>query len=67
MKALATFCEHHTEKVVIHPMGLFPTERHDDPMWLDRLDHPEDLCSLCHSGAFTSVRSMHALYRLQAL
>jgi hypothetical protein len=26
-----------------HPIGLFPTEKEDDLMWTDRVDHAKDV------------------------
>jgi hypothetical protein len=48
LQALNTFCEHHPMKVAIHHVGLFPEERNDDPMWLNRLDHMEDVTPEIH-------------------
>lgn len=48
LQALKTFCEHHPMKVAIHLVGLFPAERNDDPVWLNRLDHMEDVTPEIH-------------------
>jgi uncharacterized coiled-coil protein SlyX len=51
-----------------HPIGLFPDEKEDDPMWKDRVDHAKDVWSLYPGHtAHLMVRCMSALYRLQAL
>ena len=32
MKTLTTFCGYHPLEMVMHPLGLFPAEKKDDPM-----------------------------------
>jgi hypothetical protein len=32
MKTLMTFCSYHPLEMVMHPLGLFPAEKKDDPM-----------------------------------
>jgi hypothetical protein len=43
MHALTIFCGFHLLEMAIHPIGLFPTEKEDDPMWRDRVDHAKDI------------------------
>jgi hypothetical protein len=61
MKALTTFCGY-------HPLGLFPTEKKDDPMWCNRVIHVKDVWAMYPNlvGRVT-VQCMSVLYRLQAL
>jgi hypothetical protein len=53
---------------VIHPLGLFPVEKKDDPMWCDRVSHVKDVWAMYPDlvGRVT-VQCMSAMYRLQAL
>jgi hypothetical protein len=54
--------------MVMHPLGLFPAEKRDDPMWCNRVSHVKDVWAM-HSdqvGRIT-VQCKSALYRLQAL
>ena len=39
MKTLTTFCGYHPLEMVTHPLGLFPAEKKDDPMWCNRVSH----------------------------
>ena len=32
LKALTTFCGYHPLEMMMHPLGLFPTENRDDPV-----------------------------------
>jgi hypothetical protein len=68
MKTLTTFCGYHPLEMVMHPLGLFPAEKRDDPMWCNRLSHVKDLWAMHPDqvGRIT-VQCMSALYRLQAL
>jgi uncharacterized coiled-coil protein SlyX len=51
-----------------HPIGLFPAEKEDDPMWKDWVDHSKDVWALYPGHtAYLTFRCMSALYRLQAL
>jgi TolA-binding protein len=54
--------------MMMHPLGLFPTEKRDDPMWCNRVSHVKDMCAMHPDqvGRIT-VSCMSALYRLQAL
>jgi hypothetical protein len=50
------------------PAGLFPVVIESDPLWLDRLAHLGHLIDQIPIETIVfSVRSMNALYRLQAL
>jgi hypothetical protein len=55
MKTLTTFYGYHPLEMVMHPLGLFPAEKKDDPMWCNHVSHVKD------------VWPMSVLYRLQAL
>jgi hypothetical protein len=52
----------------MHPLGLFPAEKRDDPMWCNRVSHVKDVWAMYPDlvGRIT-VQCMSALYRLQAL
>jgi TolA-binding protein len=54
--------------MVMHPLGLFPAEKRDDPMWCNRVSHVKDVWAMHPDqvGRIT-VQCMSALYRLQAL
>jgi hypothetical protein len=68
LKALTTFCGYHPLEMMMHPLGLFPAEKRDDPMWCNRVSHVKDVWAmhLDQVGRIT-VQCMSALYRLQAL
>jgi hypothetical protein len=40
---LTTFCGFHPLELSTHPIGLFPTEKEDNPMWNDRVEHAKDV------------------------
>jgi hypothetical protein len=54
--------------MLTHPIGLFPAEQRDDPMWCNRVKYAKDVWALHPElvGRVT-VQCMSALYRLQAL
>jgi hypothetical protein len=68
MKTLTTFCGYHPLEMVMHPFGLFPVEKKDDPMWCNRVRHVKDVWAMYPDlvGRIT-VQCMSVLYRLQAL
>jgi hypothetical protein len=68
MKTLTTFCGYHPLEMVMHPLGVFPTEKKDDPMWCNRVSHVKDVWAMYPDlvGRVT-VQCMRALYHLQAL
>jgi uncharacterized coiled-coil protein SlyX len=68
LHVLMTFCGFHPLEVSTHPIGMFPIEKEDNPMWKDRVEHAKDVWAL-YSGqtAHLTVRCMNALYRLQAV
>jgi hypothetical protein len=68
MKTLTTFCGYHPLEMVMHPLGLFPAEKKDDPMWCNHVSHVKDVWTMYPDlvGRVT-IQSMSALYRLQAL
>jgi hypothetical protein len=68
MHMLTTFCGFHPLEMATHPIGLFPAEKEDDPMRMDRVDHAKDVWVI-YPGATVrlTVRCMSALYRLQVL
>jgi uncharacterized coiled-coil protein SlyX len=39
LKTLTTFCGYHPLEMVMHPLGLFPVEKRDDPMRCNRVSH----------------------------
>jgi hypothetical protein len=68
LHVLTTFCGFHPLEMSTHPIGLFPADKEDDPMWKYRVEHAKDVWALYpgHTAHLT-VRCMCALYRLQAL
>jgi hypothetical protein len=46
MKTLTTFCDYHPLEMVMHPLGLFPAEKRDDPMWCNRVSHVKDVWAM---------------------
>jgi hypothetical protein len=68
LKALTTFCGYHPLEMMMHPLGLFPTEKRDDPMWCNQVSNVKDVWAMHPDqvGRLT-VQCMSALYRLQAL
>ena len=52
----------------MHPLGLFPAEKKDDPMWCNCVSHVKDVWAMYPDlvGRVTA-QYMSALYRLQAL
>jgi hypothetical protein len=68
LHGLTTFCGFHPLELATHPIGLFPTEREDDPMWKDRVEHAKDIWAIYPGQtAHLTVRCMNALYRLQVM
>jgi hypothetical protein len=68
LHGLTTFCGFHPLELATHPIGLFPAEKEDDPMWKDRVEHAKDIWALYPGHtAHLSVRCMNALYRLQVM
>jgi uncharacterized coiled-coil protein SlyX len=71
MKTLTTFCGYHPLKMVMHPLGLFPAEKKDDPMWCNRVSHVKDVKDVWAMYpdlvGRVIVQCLSALYRLQAL
>jgi hypothetical protein len=62
---LTTFCGFHPLELSTHPIGLFPAEKEDDPMWQDRVEHAKDVWALYPGQtAHLTVWCMNALYRL---
>jgi hypothetical protein len=68
LKAQTTFCGYHPLEMVMHPLGLFPAEKRDDPMWCNRVSHMKDMWAMHPDqvGRIT-VQCMSALYHLHAL
>jgi hypothetical protein len=54
--------------MVMHPLGLFPAEKRDDPMWCNRVSHVKDVWAMHPDqvGRIT-VQCMSMLYHLQIL
>jgi hypothetical protein len=46
LKALMTFCGYHPLEMLKHPLGLFPAEKRDDPMWCNRVSHAQDVWAM---------------------
>jgi hypothetical protein len=68
LHGLTTFCGFHPLELSTHPIGLFPAEKEDDPMWKDRVEHAKDVWALyLGQTAQLTVRCMNVLYRLQAV
>jgi hypothetical protein len=66
LHGLTTFYGFHPLELSTHPIGLFPAEKEDDPMWKDRVEHAKDIWVLYPGQtAHLTVRYMDALYRLQ--
>jgi hypothetical protein len=65
LKALTTFCGYHPLEMMMHPLGLFPAEKRDDPMWCDRVCHAKDVWAMHPDqvGRIT-VQCMSVLYHL---
>jgi hypothetical protein len=65
LHGLTTFCGFHPLELSTHPIGLFPAEKEDDPMWKDRVEHAKDIWAIYPGQtAHLTVRCMNALYRL---
>lgn len=65
---LTTFYGFHPLELSTHPIGLFPAEKEDKPMWKDRVVHAKDVWALyLEQTAHLTVRCMNAMYRLQAV
>jgi hypothetical protein len=43
MKALMTFYGYHPLEIMMHPLGLFPANKRDDPMWCDQVRYAKDV------------------------
>jgi hypothetical protein len=68
LHGLTSFCGFHPLELSTHPIGLFPTEREDDPMWKDRVEHAKDIWAIYPGQtAHLTVRCMNALYHLQVM
>jgi uncharacterized coiled-coil protein SlyX len=68
LHVLTTFCGFHPLELSTHPIGLFPAEKEDDPMWKDRVEHAKDVWALYPGQtAHLMVWCMNALYCLQAV
>jgi uncharacterized coiled-coil protein SlyX len=68
LHGLTTFYGFHPLELSTHPIGLFPAEKEDDPMWKDQVEHAKDVWALYPGRtAQLPVRCMNALYHLQAM
>jgi hypothetical protein len=68
LHVLTTFYGFHPLELSTHPIGLFPAEKEDNPMWKDRVENAKDVWALYPGQtSHLTVRCMSALYRLQAL
>jgi hypothetical protein len=46
MNTLTTFYGYHPLEMVMRPLGLFPAEKRDDPMWCNRVSHMKDVSAM---------------------
>lgn len=46
LRALTTFYGFHPLEMLMHPLGLFPTEQEDDPMWRNTVSHAKHVRAL---------------------
>jgi uncharacterized coiled-coil protein SlyX len=68
MKTLTTFCGYHPLEMVMHPLGLFPADKREDPMWCSHVSHVKDVWAMYPNlVGRINIQCMSALYRLQAL
>jgi hypothetical protein len=68
LHGLTTFFGFHPLELSTHPIGLFPVEKEDNPMWKDRVEHAKDIWAIyLGQTAHLTVRCMNALYRLQVM
>ena len=52
----------------MHPLGLYPAEKKDDPMWCNHVSHVKDVWAMYSNlDGRVTVQCMSALYHLQAL
>jgi uncharacterized coiled-coil protein SlyX len=68
LKTLTTLYGYHPLEMMMHPLGLFPTKKRDDPMWCNHVSHVKDVWAMYPDlvGRIT-VQCMSALYCLQTL
>jgi hypothetical protein len=53
---------------MMHPLGLFPTKKRDDPMWCNRVSHVKDVWAMHPDQVgIITVQCMSALYRQHAM
>jgi outer membrane murein-binding lipoprotein Lpp len=68
LHVLTTFYGFHPLELSTHPIGLYPAEKKDDPMWKDRVEHAKDVWALYPGQtAHLTDLCMNALYCLQAV
>jgi hypothetical protein len=68
LKAITTFCEHHSMEVAAYPIGLFPVVFAHDAEWIYRTNHfGHSAGNLTEETLRTVIRYMNAQYRLQSL
>jgi hypothetical protein len=68
MHALTIFYGFHPLEMTTHPIGLFSTERENDPVWKDWVDHAKDVWAIYpRPTTRLTVQCMSMLYHLQAL
>jgi hypothetical protein len=68
LHVLTTFCGFNPLELSTHPIGLFPAEKEDDPMWKYQVEHAKDVWALYpRQTAHLTVLCMSALHRLQDL
>jgi hypothetical protein len=69
LRVLTDFCDHNPTVVALSLFGLFPTVSPHDPVWLDRVDHLQELLLLAEPLDVTSTLTccLDVLFTLQGL
>jgi hypothetical protein len=65
LHGLTTFCGFHPLELSTHPIGLFPVEKEDDPMWKDRVEHAKDIWAI-YPGQTAHLTVSHLMALLEA-
>jgi hypothetical protein len=69
LRVLLDFCDHNPIVEALSPFGLFPAASPHDPVWLDHVDHLQELLLLAEPLDVTSTltRWLDVLFTLQGL
>jgi hypothetical protein len=69
LRVLTDFCDHNPTVVALSPFGLFLAVSPHDPVWLDRMDHLQELLLLAESLDVTQTLThfLDVLFTLQVL